>query len=294
MPSALRPPPIAHVPTHQIRNHARTQAQQLFAHCFRVLTHTQLLNQHIWEERQELQQSLRRQRPRSWLAQKWSITDDEKLLALMDAQIRRNTETIAWCQQKLTENLTLSGDARRQLDGLLSSSRETKFAKFVKKSLKTLWNIGGLAALMYVADYYYPGRGSKGWNALMRLLGRHDLKLQQMFGMRSIDWLKSKLGLQPYTLMEKFWAGMMQIVKQRDPSKSFFLRRLASGTRWLASPVTGLASRLGRVLRGGEDAEDTPPMLADWAHPAGPAAAAPPLQAFRCAAVPPPHAPRAQ
>ena len=267
---ALQPPPITHVPTRQIRNIARTQAQQLFTHCFRVLTHTQLLNQQIWEERQELKQSLRRQRPRSWIAQKWSITDDEKLLQLVDAQIQRNTETIAWCQTKLTENLTLSGDARQQLNRMLSISQETKFSRFVKKSLKTLWSIGGLAALMYVADYYYPGRGSRGWNALMRLLGRHDLKLQQVMGARAIDWLRSKLGLHPYTLMEKFWAGMMHIVKQRDPSRSFFLRRLASGTRWLASPVTGLASQLNRVLSGGQDVEDEdapPPMLADWASP---------------------------
>ena len=303
-PIHMPPPqqqPISGMPAHQLRQHVRNQAQQLFAHVFRVMTHTQNLNQQLWEERQELHANVQNlNRRRTWLARRWSVTDDEKLLHLLDKQIETNTATILWCQSQLTTRLQLDSDVRSQLNQLLEAHRSTPFKAFVKKFMSTILRLGGVSAMLYVADYYY--NGSKGWNAMMSALGLHHLKLQKIIGTRQLDWLKSKLGLQPHTIFEKFWGAVAAMVNKRDPSRTFFLRRLSSKSRWLAS--TGLGAAVAYVtgglatgaaaaaaaavgsaaaMRGGgggaHNEEDTPPMLSDWAGPPRRR-----LRAFRCAA----------
>ena len=278
------PRAIEDMPAHRVRGHVHGQARQLFAHVFRVMTHTQNLNQQLWEERQELHRGVRgTRRRRWWLARQWSHTDDEILLQMLDKQLATNTATILWCQQKLARSLQLNRGTRAKLQELLEAhGRGTSFRSFVQKFLSTIVNLGGVAALLYVADYYY--RGSKGWNALVSALGWYDLKLQQVIGARELDWFKQKLGLQPHTIYEKFWSAMASMVKQHDPSKAFFLRRLSSKARWLASTglgaavayatgglATGVAAAAtaatASALRGGGGAQlyDRPLLLMDWA-----------------------------
>ena len=133
---------------------------------------------------------------------------------MLDKQLATNTATILWCQQKLAASLQLPDHTRSKLDELLrTQGRNTKFSAFVKKFLSSIVSMGGVAALLYVADYYY--QGSKGWNAMVSAMGWYDLKLQQVIGTRQLDWFKKKLGLQPYTIYEKFWAAMSDMVKKR-------------------------------------------------------------------------------
>ena len=116
------PRAIEDMPAHRVRGHVHGQARQLFAHVFRVMTHTQNLNQQLWEERQELHRGVRgTRRRRWWLARQWSHTDDEILLQMLDRQLATNTATILWCQQKLARSLQLNRGTRAKLQELLET-----------------------------------------------------------------------------------------------------------------------------------------------------------------------------
>jgi hypothetical protein len=259
MPSGVRGPgSTIHVPTSEIRKHIRNQTEQLFTHCFRVMTHTQNLNQHIWEERQELQKSIRRTPPRTWLARLWSRTDDEVLLRLMDAQLEANTNTILWCHQKLQDNLQLSPQSRDKLQALLHKYRNTKFSAFVKKNLNAVWKVGGMGGILMMIDFYY--QKSRGFNALMQLIGRRDLKLQRLLPQWVWETLTDKMGLQPDSIQDKFWAWLLKVAKNKIAARSTLFSRFRMSGGAPGSPPPGCADQEG------DDPPMPPLVLADWAH----------------------------
>ncbi len=235
--------PVAAVPAATLVQHAAATADGLFSNIFRINLMTQQLNQQLWDEERLLTRSIRaRQRQQHWMWEylpSLTTADDEKLRQLLSAQIQTNNLTIEWCQAKLQEHLVLSSAQRQALDRMRRSSRS--WGSLIKSSLGTLLRYGGLAALLYVADYYY--NGSAGFNAVMSALGLHKYKLQQMLPQRALDWLKTKLRLHPASLVDKLWSSLLRVVRQKNPS--LICRKL------------GICA--GGTLRAGGDAAEAPP-----------------------------------
>lgn len=209
---------VATAPAATLVQHAAATADGLFSNIFRINLMTQQLNQQLWDEERLLTRSIQaKQRRQHWI---WdylpSLTteDDERLRQLLSSQIQTNNLTIEWCQAKLQDHLTLTSSQRQALDQLRRTNRS--WSSLVKSSLATVLRYGGLAALLYVADYYY--NGSAGFNAVMSALGLHKYKLQQMLPQRALDWLKTKLRLHPASLVDKLWSSLLRVVRQKHPS----------------------------------------------------------------------------
>ena len=133
-------------------------------------------------------------------------------------------------------------------------------------SLGTLLRYGGLAALLYVADYYY--NGSAGFNAVMSALGLHKYKLQQMLPQRALDWLKTKLRLHPASLVDKLWSSLLRVVRQKNPS--LICRKLgicAGGTTLRAGGAGELAEERSDRRAAALDARESVGSWTRTAHP---------------------------
>ena len=211
------PPPAALV------QHAAAAANGLFSNIFRINLLTQQLNQQLWDEERLLTRSIQQRKHHIRQQQHWmwdyfptlTVEDDEKLLHLISAQIQTNNHVIEWCQGKMQNHLVLTANQRQALDQMLRRNTRS-WKSLIKDQLSTLLTYGGLAALMYVADYYF--NGSTAFNAVMSALGLHKYKLQQLLPQRALDWIKTKLHLHPRSLVDKMWLTMMRVVRQKSPS----------------------------------------------------------------------------
>ena len=210
--------------------HAGMQADTLFASAFRTNMITQHMNQQLWEEHQLLTRRVRRRRAEesrrraqsSWVAQlmpRWSSLyqqDDEKMLELIGLQIQTNNRVFEWCQAHMQQHLQLSDRQRRDLDRMMSVHKKG-WQSFLKDSLVKVLQLGGVAALIYVANDYF-NNGSLAWNAVVGALGRHDLKLQRLLPQRVLDWITRKLvkhGMGPTTVQDRFFASLLKAVRSR-------------------------------------------------------------------------------
>jgi hypothetical protein len=131
---------------------------------------------------------------------------------------------------------------------------------FLKKNLSRLLHLGGLAALMYVADYYF--NGSKAFNAVVSALGQHHLKLQTLLPFRALDWIKTKLHLHPRSLQGRFWKTMMRVVRQQSPTLLCRKLGLCAGGRPGPPEAEGRAGRAGRAEAEGR----VGPAGGGWLH----------------------------
>ena len=129
---------------------------------------------------------------------------------------------------------------------------------------------------MMMIDFYY--QKSRGFNALMQLIGRRDLKLQRLLPQWVWETLTDKMGLQPYSIQDKFWAWLLKVAKNKNPARSTTLRAIYDeASWWLTSGIKRFSrSRVGGGAPGppppgcADQEDDDPPMppmvLADWAH----------------------------
>ena len=204
--------------------HANMQADSVFASAFRTNMITQHMNQQLWDEHQQLSRRVSRRqdaqaRQSRWMP-RWSglfQQDDEAMLEMLGKQIHTNNRVIEWCQRHMQRHLQLSDRQRRDLDRMLRSSRPRGWGAFLKESLVSVLQLGGIAALIYVAHDHYSN-GSRAWNAVMAALGRHDLKLQRLLPQRVLDWLRTKLvraGVGETTVQDRFFAAMLKAVRSR-------------------------------------------------------------------------------
>ena len=109
--------------------------------------------------------------------------------------------------------MTAAGD----LDRLVAAHRKSGWGAFLKKSLTAVLQLGGVAALIYVAHDYHSN-GSRAWNAVVGALGRHDLKLQRLLPQKVMDWLRTKLtkhGIGETTVQDRFFASLLKAVRRR-------------------------------------------------------------------------------